>query len=145
VSVQAQIMGLLHELQRDLEMGLLLITHNLGVVAQMAQRVVVMYAGRKVEEGTTEDIFKRPLHPYTKGLLASIPRPPDFSVQEVIKLREIPGVVPTLFQISPGCAFQPRCPVALPSCAHEKPACAPISATHSVACLKPDKPASEAM
>ena len=111
----------------------------------MAQRVVVMYAGRKVEEGTTEDIFKRPLHPYTKGLLASIPRPPDFSVHEVIKLREIPGVVPTLFQIPPGCAFRPRCPAALLSCAHEKPACAPISATHSAACFKLDKPTKEAI
>ncbi len=137
VTVQAQIMELLQELQRDLEMGLLLITHNLGVVAQMARRVVVMYAGRKVEEGTAEDIFTRPRHPYTRGLLDSMPKPPDVSAEKVVKLREIPGMVPTLFQIPPGCPFRARCEVTLPTCADVKPPCEPISPTHSVACLHP--------
>ena len=137
VTVQAQILELLRELQRDLGMALLLITHNLGVVSQMAQRVVVMYAGRKVEEGTTEDIFRRARHPYTRGLLDSMPRPPDCSGERMTKLREIPGMVPTLFRIPPGCPFRARCSVAVPPCADEKPACEPVSKTQGVACFNP--------
>jgi peptide/nickel transport system ATP-binding protein len=138
VTVQAQIMALLHELQRDLNMGLLLITHNLGVVAQVAQKVIVMYAGRKVEEGTTEDIFKHPLHPYTRGLLASMPRPPEVTGKETTKLNEIPGVVPTLFQVPNGCAFRARCTVEGSGCRDQKLPCRPVSKTHSVACLTTD-------
>jgi len=144
VTVQAQILELLNELQRNLDMALLIITHNLGVVAQVAKRVVVMYAGCKVEEGITEDIFRRPRHPYTRGLLGSMPRPPHNSGERPGKLREIPGMVPTLFQIPQGCPFRARCPVTVPKCAEERPGCEPVSATQSVSCWNPDPSAFEA-
>ncbi|MCV2489393.1 ABC transporter ATP-binding protein [Geodermatophilus sp. YIM 151500] len=106
VTVQAQIMELLQELQRDTGMGLLLITHDLGVVNEVADRVVVMYAGRVVETGTVDEVFTDPTHPYTEGLMASVP-----AVEaKGTRLRPIVGTPPDLARIPPGCAFHPRCP-----------------------------------
>jgi oligopeptide transport system ATP-binding protein len=105
VTVQAQIMNLLAELQREREMGLILITHDMGVVADVADRISVMYAGRIIEEAPVEDIYATPAHPYTKGLLESIPRV-DLKGQE---LSAIKGLPPALTRIPPGCSFNPRC------------------------------------
>jgi len=104
VTIQAQILDLLRRLQQRLGLALLLITHDLGVVAEMADRVVVIYAGRIVEQGAARDIFHDPRHPYTKGLLASIP-----AAAEGGRLRAIPGTVPKLSDLPPGCPFSPRC------------------------------------
>jgi peptide/nickel transport system ATP-binding protein len=109
VTIQAQILALILELQKAMGTAVILITHDLGVVAETAQRVIVMYAGRKVEEASVEALFAAPLHPYTKGLLASIPRL-DFSGGEPVeRLVEIPGMVPSLLNLPKGCAFAPRC------------------------------------
>jgi peptide/nickel transport system ATP-binding protein len=105
VTIQAQILDLLRDLQKRLGLGLLLITHDLGVVAEMADRVAVMYAGRIVEEAPVRELFRDPRHPYTRGLLASIPGGRHGS-----KLQAIQGTVPPLGQLPPGCAFAPRCP-----------------------------------
>jgi peptide/nickel transport system ATP-binding protein len=136
VTVQAQILELLRALQRDEQMGILLITHNLGVVAEMAQRMVVMYAGRRMEEGSTEEIFKDPRHPYTRGLLGAIPLPPETAEQEPVSLKEIPGTVPSIFSIPPHCVFQPRCPFAISICEQERPTAVEFSETHRAACFR---------
>src|SRR5467141_3177622 len=111
VTIQAQILALILELQQAMGTAVILITHDLGVVAETAQRVIVMYAGRKVEEASVEALFATPLHPYTKGLLASIPRL-DFTSGEAPpqaeRLTEIPGMVPSLANLPAGCAFAPR-------------------------------------
>jgi oligopeptide transport system ATP-binding protein len=117
VTVQAQILALLAELQRDLGMGLVLITHDLGVVAEVADRAVVMYAGRGVEYGKTGEIYRRPAHPYTRGLMRSIPR----ADQKGGRLEPINGQPPNLSAIPPGCEFHPRCPLAQPICKQEQP------------------------
>ena len=112
VTIQAQILDIILDLQRKLGTAVILITHDLGVVAETAQRVIVMYAGRKVEEAPVEDLFARPQHPYTHGLMGSIPRLPlmrgeaDNSAE---RLQEIPGMVPALTNLPPGCVFAPRC------------------------------------
>lgn len=117
VTVQSQVMGLLAELQRDTGMGLVLITHDLGVVAEVADRVIVMYAGRKVEEATTEKLFDHPRHPYTVGLLQSVP-----GVKEPgERLTPIPGQPPDLRSTPTGCPFHPRCPHAMEVCSIELP------------------------
>ncbi len=118
VTTQAQILKLLAKLQRDLGMAMLIITHDLGVVAQAASRVAVMYAGRKVEEASVEDLFARPLHPYTKGLLSSLPNPERDASHDgkPPPLPEIAGMVPSLDDLPPGCAFAPRCPIAEAAC-----------------------------
>jgi peptide/nickel transport system ATP-binding protein len=131
VTVQAQIMRLLQDLQRDMGIAILLITHNLGLVAQVADRVAVMYAGRKVEEAATRDLFARPRHPYTRGLLAATPRPGRRRPGEP-PLTEIPGVVPSVAEVLPGCRFRPRCTVAGDVCARLDPAF-----TQGVACHFP--------
>ncbi len=112
VTIQAQILDLILELQKTLGTAVILITHDLGVVAETAQRVIVMYAGRKVEEATVGDLFAQPLHPYTRGLMGSIPRLDLMrGVDHVAeRLQEIPGIVPALFDLPKGCAFAPRCP-----------------------------------
>jgi peptide/nickel transport system ATP-binding protein len=119
VTIQAQILALIVELQRALQTAVILITHDLGVVAETAQRVIVMYAGRKVEEAEVGALFAAPLHPYTKGLLASIPRL-DFTSGEAPpqaeRLTEIPGMVPSLANLPAGCAFAPRCALADERC-----------------------------
>jgi len=105
VTIQAQILELLRDLQKRFNLGLVLITHDLGIVAEMADRVAVMYAGRIVEAAPVRELFRDPRHPYTRGLLASIPGAAPGS-----KLRAIPGTVPPIGQLPPGCAFAPRCP-----------------------------------
>lgn len=110
VTVQKQILELLDGLRRRLRLGLLFITHDLGVVAQVAERVAVMYAGRIVEEGRTSDVLRAPKHPYTQGLLAASP------TLERGKLSPIPGTVPQLTELPPGCSFEPRCEFRLPKC-----------------------------
>ncbi len=119
VTIQAQILQLMLELQKELGMGLILITHDLGVVAQTAQRVIVMYAGKKVEEADVEELFGAPLHPYTHGLLASIPHLEVIAGETPVangRLQEIPGLVPALTNLPPGCSFAPRCPFADDRC-----------------------------
>ncbi|AWL40409.1 MULTISPECIES: ABC transporter ATP-binding protein [Streptomyces] len=117
VTVQAQVMELLAELQRELNMGLILITHDLGVVADVADKIAVMYAGRIVETSPVHDIYRAPAHPYTKGLLRSIPRL-DQKGQELYAIKGLP---PNLLHIPPGCAFHPRCPMAQPVCRTDIP------------------------
>ncbi|MDP6574533.1 MAG: ABC transporter ATP-binding protein [Rhodospirillales bacterium] len=130
VTIQAQVLDLLGELQGEFGMGVILITHDLGVVAGIADRVVVMYAGRKVEEAPVDDIFASPLHPYTQGLLGSMPRP---GLEE--RLREIPGVIPSLIDMTPGCSFAPRCAKAMARCREEQPDHATIGDARVVACF----------
>ena len=136
VTIQAQILELMKELQAASKMALILITHDLGVVAETADRVVVMYAGRKVEEATVEDLFERPLHPYTRGLLEATPsalrRPGG-------RLVEISGSVPSLSDLPPGCAFQNRCPLAFDRCRRERPVLAAPLPNRSVACFAAER------
>jgi peptide/nickel transport system ATP-binding protein len=135
VTIQAQILDLMRELKTKTGAAIVLITHDLGVVAEMAQRVVVMYAGRKVEEAPVDALFARPLHPYTKGLLGSIPRLAEAAEGgERKRLVEIPGMVPSLKEVVPGCLFAPRCPHATARCAAEYPPLEEKSAGHWVAC-----------
>ena len=131
VTIQAQILDLVDELKARTGMAVLLITHDLGVVAQHAQRVAVMYAGRIVEQAPTAALFADPRHPYTRGLLASIPRPGV----ETARLDEIPGMVPSLTAMPAGCAFRPRCAIATDRCGAAVPTLAPIDAARSVACF----------
>ncbi|MFD7340850.1 ABC transporter ATP-binding protein [Streptomyces violascens] len=123
VTVQAQVMDLLAELQREYNMGLILITHDLGVVADVADKIAVMYAGRIVEQAPVHEIYKRPAHPYTKGLLESIPRL-DQKGQELYAIKGLP---PNLLKIPSGCAFNPRCPQAQDICRTEVPALLPVT------------------
>ncbi|MFI2370974.1 ABC transporter ATP-binding protein [Streptomyces sp. NPDC018833] len=123
VTVQAQVMDLLAELQREYNMGLILITHDLGVVADVADKIAVMYAGRIVETAPVHELYKRPAHPYTRGLLDSIPRL-DQKGQELYAIKGLP---PNLLKIPTGCAFNPRCPKADDICRTEIPALAPVT------------------
>jgi peptide/nickel transport system ATP-binding protein len=137
VTIQAQILELMRELHRETGAAIILITHDLGVVAEMAQRVVVMYAGRKVEEAPIEELFASPRHPYTRGLLGSMPHLGD-SVNETGKrLVEIPGMVPSLKDLAPGCLFAPRCPNAGERCAREVPPLEQHAPRHWAACWHP--------
>src|SRR5215831_17440559 len=123
VTIQAQILDLMRDLKNRLGSAIMLITHDLGVVAEMCERVVVMYAGRKVEEGPVEEIFARPMHPYTRGLLGSVPKLGSSLVDGGRgKLAEIPGLVPSLRQRIEGCAFAGRCPMATELCSRVAPA-----------------------
>jgi peptide/nickel transport system ATP-binding protein len=121
VTIQAQILALIVDLQTRLGTGLILITHDLGVVAQTAQRVIVMYAGKKVEEATVEDLFDHPRHPYTRGLMASMPAVIGLDANNDARLTEIPGMVPSLTNLPAGCAFAPRCTLAVERCRAEYP------------------------
>jgi peptide/nickel transport system ATP-binding protein len=136
VTIQAQILALILELQKELGMGLVLITHDLGVVAQTAQRVVVMYAGRKVEEADVETLFASPRHPYTRGLMASIPSLPSLSTSADARLVEIPGMVPSLTNLPKGCAFAPRCGLAMARCREEYPPLQAWGENHLAACWR---------
>ena len=130
VSIQAQILSLIKELQRDFGSSILLISHDLGIIATMAQKVAVMYAGSIVEFGSVEDIFNRPAHPYTKGLFGAIPRlDRDQKFLDVIK-----GTLPDLLNLPIGCKFMDRCPIAEPICATSRPPRVNISKEHEVAC-----------
>jgi oligopeptide/dipeptide ABC transporter ATP-binding protein len=134
VSIQAQILDLMVELKKDLGTAILLITHDLGVVAEVTRRVAVMYTGRIMEEATTQRLFDQPLHPYTRGLMASIPRA-DASFENE-ELYEIQGVVPPLTALPPGCHFEPRCPVAMDICCGQAPRLEYVDAEHRVACYR---------
>ena len=136
VTIQAQILALILDLQRELGTGLVLITHDLGVVAQTAQRVIVMYAGRKVEEASVEALFAAPKHPYTRGLMASIPAVPAPGVVAQERLNEIPGTVPSLVRLPSGCAFAPRCKLAVKRCEAEYPPLADWGGGHLAACWR---------
>jgi peptide/nickel transport system ATP-binding protein len=135
VTIQAQILDLMRDLKHRLGSAIMLITHDLGVVAEMCQRVVVMYAGRKVEEGPVEEIFAHPLHPYTRGLLGSVPKLGSSLVEGGRgKLAEIPGLVPSLRQKIVGCPFAGRCPTATELCSRVAPAIETKARDHLVAC-----------
>jgi oligopeptide transport system ATP-binding protein len=129
VTVQAQILELLRDMKTQLELSLLLITHDLGVIAETADRVAVMYTGRIVEEGPARAIFRNPLHPYTKGLLASIP-----SGHAGRRLHAIEGTVPSLATLPPGCTFAPRCPFRMEVCTTAVPSHVEIEPAHRVRC-----------
>jgi peptide/nickel transport system ATP-binding protein len=136
VTIQAQILALILDLQKELGTGLVLITHDLGVVAQTAQRVIVMYAGRKVEEASVEALFAAPKHPYTRGLMASIPTVPASGVAAQERLNEIPGTVPSLVRLPKGCAFAPRCTLAIKRCEAEYPPLTDWGGGHLAACWR---------
>jgi peptide/nickel transport system ATP-binding protein len=133
VTIQAQILELLNELKAKLGMAVLLITHDMGVIAETAQRVMVMYAGKVVEEAPVKDLFKEPLHPYTQGLLRSIPRI-DTAATQKKRLEAIPGVVPSLLNLPKGCSFEPRCPHAKPVCKDQEPVLKEVKRGHKVSC-----------
>ena len=132
VTIQAEILHLLDDLRRDRGLALMLITHDLGVVSTMADRVAVMYAGRKVEEGPVADVLARPLHPYTRMLMAARPDP---ARGRAARLVEIAGNVPSPRAMPPGCAFAPRCPEARDACRAAVPPWAPTVARHGAACI----------
>lgn len=131
VTIAAQILNLIGTLQRDLGMGVILITHDLGVVAGMADRIAVMYAGRIVEMGPTPRIFEDPRHPYTRGLLACIPR---LDGPRRARLTPIEGLPPDLSALPPGCPFRPRCPAAIDRCAQEYPPSTAFPGDHTASC-----------
>jgi peptide/nickel transport system ATP-binding protein len=134
VTIQAQILELLGDLKERLGMAVMLITHAMGVVAETAQRVVVMYAGKVVEEASVEEIFRSPRHPYTQGLIKSIPRI-DAEEAGTRRLDAIPGVVPSLLEPAPGCRFAARCPYARAECRDATPPLREVSPGHKVACV----------
>jgi peptide/nickel transport system ATP-binding protein len=134
VTIQAQILDLLTEMKSRLGMAIMLITHAMGVVAETTQRVVVMYAGRVVEEATVERLFANPLHPYTQGLIRSIPRI-DKDAGKRARLEAISGVVPGLINPPPGCRFAPRCKFATPGCTAAVPELRTVETGHKVACV----------
>ena len=134
VTIQAQIFELLLELQRRRGMTLVLITHDMAAVSEVARRVMVMYAGRKVEEGDVKDVLAAPMHPYTQGLLACRLRLAVAASGRREPLPEIPGIVPSLDQLAPGCHFAPRCQYAMPRCLRDAPLCAEVNAKTKVAC-----------
>ncbi|MBM3522153.1 MAG: ABC transporter ATP-binding protein [Alphaproteobacteria bacterium] len=140
VTIQAQILGLIRELQARLGLALVLITHDLGVVAETADRVAVMYAGRIVEQGSTPALLERPRHPYTRGLLAAVP---DLVArrrgQSPRRLAEIPGIVPRLDRLPAGCAFAPRCAQANDRCRRETPVLEAAAPDHLVACFEAER------
>ncbi|MDH2328279.1 ABC transporter ATP-binding protein [Cereibacter sp. SYSU M97828] len=138
VTIQAQVLELLQQLQRDRGMAILFVTHNLGVVAEIADRVAVMYAGRIVETGPVAEVFAHPRHPYTRGLLASIPR-----LGEAVKLKErgeplpaIAGSVPSLMRLPAGCAFAPRCPMEIPACRAAVPTLEQVGPERRARCIR---------
>jgi peptide/nickel transport system ATP-binding protein len=135
VTIQAQILELLNELKAKLGMAIMLITHDMGVIAETAQRVVVMYAAEVVEEAPVTELFKEPLHPYTQGLLRSIPRI-DLAATSRVRLEQIPGTVPTLRgDLKPGCRFAPRCALAKPMHFEQTPPLKEVRPGHKVACF----------
>jgi peptide/nickel transport system ATP-binding protein len=136
VSIQAQIIDLLLEIKSRLGTAILLITHDLGVVAEMADRVAVLYAGQVVEVAEVTELFDRPRHPYSEGLLAAVPRLDQLVKQTpgAVRLAELPGAVPAINERPPGCPFMPRCPLATTRCREARPPMTRLSATRAVAC-----------
>ncbi|MGJ7541775.1 ABC transporter ATP-binding protein [Variovorax sp. LT1R16] len=140
VTVQAQIFDLLRALQREKGTAVMLITHDMGAVAEMADRVMVMYAGRVIEQGTTEEVLGRPGHPYTRGLIDCLPALGSSVASEAgerVALAEIAGVVPSIWELGNGCAFRERCPQAMPRCAAEVP---PMLALGDAGAERPSTP-----
>jgi peptide/nickel transport system ATP-binding protein len=135
VTIQAGILDLMRDIRERLGTAIVLITHNLGVVADVADRVIVMYAGRKAEEAPVHELFAQPQHPYTNGLLGAVPRPGVAGVRG--RLREIPGRVPSLASLPQGCAFAPRCPRADDRTRSEVPELREVRPEHLVACFHP--------
>ncbi|MDQ7261229.1 ABC transporter ATP-binding protein [Paracoccus sp. PS-1] len=133
VTVQAQIFGLLDELRQKTGTAIVLITHDMGAVAEMADKVAVMYAGRVIERGPADAVLDNPGHPYTRGLLASIPR---VDADPDADLPEIPGIVPALTDLGRGCAFAPRCPLAVEACRAAQPRHIAMTGDHSAACIQ---------
>jgi oligopeptide/dipeptide ABC transporter ATP-binding protein len=140
VTIQAEILDLLRSLKQEFRLSLILISHNLGVIAETADRVAVMYAGRIVEEAGTRELFASPKHPYTAGLLRSIPRLGEAGPEDgrgKRRLAAIEGSVPDLMALPSGCAFGPRCPEVMPECRERVPAIRPLTgADRAVACFK---------
>jgi peptide/nickel transport system ATP-binding protein len=133
VTIQAQILDLLQDMKERFGMAVMLITHAMGVVAETAQRVVVMYAGKVVEEADVESLFERPSHPYTQGLIRSIPRI-DLASAHKTRLEAIGGTVPILINPAPGCRFAPRCRFAFARCAEQEPVLREVAPGHRMAC-----------
>jgi peptide/nickel transport system ATP-binding protein len=139
VTIQSQILDLMRDLQRDFDAAVVLITHDMGVVAEMAARVIVMYAGRKVEEAPVAEIFARPRHPYTRGLLNALPVLGRPSAGDPVRLEEIPGIVPALTDLPAGCRFAPRCPLATNVCRADYPPLEEKAPGHLAACWHADR------
>ena len=135
VTIQAQILDLLADMKAQFGMAIMLITHAMGVVAENAQRVVVMYAGKVVEEAPVEELFANPRHPYTQGLIRSIPRV-DAGAQGRTRLEQIPGTVPSLLHPPPGCRFSPRCSFAVEACRAAEPELRHVAVDHKAACIR---------
>jgi peptide/nickel transport system ATP-binding protein len=140
VTIQAQILDLLNDLKEQFGMAVMLITHAMGVVAEVAQRVVVMYAGKVVEEAPVAELFARPRHPYTQGLIRSIPRI-DLAATHKVRLEAIPGSVPKLIAPAEGCRFASRCKHASPACSTATPPLREVAPGHKVACILESVPA----
>jgi oligopeptide transport system ATP-binding protein len=136
VTIQAQILELMQKLASELGTAILVITHNLGVVARYAHRVNVMYAGKIIERGTAAEIYEHPRHPYTIGLLNSVPR---LDIARTDKLEPIEGMPPDLVNLPPGCPFRPRCKYAIDKCAEEHPPLVAVAGTHTAACWVADQ------
>ncbi len=128
VTIQAEIMDLLQELCESEQTGLILITHDLGVVSQVTEKIAVMYAGKIVESGLTQRVVNDPKHPYTQGLIEALPG----SLQPGARLNQIPGMMPTLTDIPPGCAFNPRCPLCQEICRDQEPSLIPVDHTQRI-------------
>jgi peptide/nickel transport system ATP-binding protein len=141
VTIQAQILRLMRQLKERLGSAIIIITHDLGVIAETAERVLVMYAGRKVEEATVDGLFDLPMHPYTHGLMASIPRIDEAGGEENTKsrLEEVPGIVPSLREEIMGCPFAPRCRFVTDRCWQVDPPLVEKTADHWVACWETDR------
>jgi oligopeptide/dipeptide ABC transporter ATP-binding protein len=135
VTIQAQILDLIKKLQKEFQTALILITHDLGVVAETCDNVAVMYAGRIIEEGSAEDIFNHPKHPYTRGLLNSVPRFETGARRK--RLETIPGIVPSLANLPTGCRFQARCTYVTDECKKIDPPLVQIEKDHKAACYHP--------
>ena len=136
VTIQAQILDMMHELKEKMGTALVMITHDLGVVAKICDKVAVMYAGRLVESGTLEDVFNNPLHPYTEGLFNSLPN----ILRREAKLIPIPGLMPDPTQLPAGCAFEPRCKYAVDKCRESRLETRAVSDTHTLLCSRYDEP-----
>ena len=134
VTIEAQILDLMRNLQDELGTAIIMITHDLGVVAEIARKVVVMYAGKVVEQAPVEKLFAEPNHPYTQGLLASLPRADKDGTEARHRLQEIPGIVPSLMNLPPGCKFASRCPKAMTICDEQEPTLEQIGADHYSSC-----------
>ena len=132
VLIQAQILDLLNDIKKETGMSIIMITHDLGIVKDIAQRALIMYAGEIVESGTVEQIFRSPLHPYTKGLINSVPK--LGGAGKNMRLNEIKGNIPALNNLPPGCPFHPRCPEVMDECKTNKPSLQAREADRQVSC-----------